>query len=256
MSSELVRGLRGAIAFLTRIPAGDIATNVDPAQSVPYVPLVGALIGLAIAGTYIATTTAMPRLPSAALAVTIGVLLTGALHEDGLADTADALGANSQADALHILRDPRHGTYGVLALSASFMLRITALASFNRVSALTLLPAAHALSRLAAVTVVAFGPPITNDGLAATYGPAVRHQPLVLCAGAAAIVATALLHLWVLAALGITASLTLASRQLAILRFGGINGDVGGACQQLAETGLLLLASAHPFHTWTPIATN
>ena len=111
-----VTGLRGAVTFLTRVPIGYAAVEIDLARSVPFVPVVGALVGLAVAGADIGVGAVLPRLPAAALAVTVGVVLTGALHEDGLADTADALGARDRADVLRILRDPAHGTYGVLAL--------------------------------------------------------------------------------------------------------------------------------------------
>src|SRR5439155_23856293 len=91
-----VTGLRGAVAFLTRVPIGRAASEIDLARSVPYVPVVGALVGLAVAGVDIGVRTVLLGLPAAALAVTVGVVLTGALHEDGLADTADAFGARDR----------------------------------------------------------------------------------------------------------------------------------------------------------------
>src|SRR5207302_1526950 len=83
-----VTGLRGAVAFLTRVPVGRAAAGVDLARSAPYVPVVGALVGLAVAGADIGVGAVLPGLPAAGVAVTVGVVLTGALHEDGLADTA------------------------------------------------------------------------------------------------------------------------------------------------------------------------
>jgi adenosylcobinamide-GDP ribazoletransferase len=243
MGTGQVSGLRGAVAFLTRVPVGRTSTGVDIARSVPFVPIVGSLVGLAVAGIYVGIGVPLPRLPAAALAVTVGIALTGALHEDGLADTADALGARDRVDALRILRDPTHGTYGVLALVASFALRVSAVASFSRATALTMLPVAHALSRTAAIAVVAAGPPLAADGLGAAYRSGIRGRPLAVCIGVAAVVAAALLQLWALTAVAVTVVLGVAVRSLLVRRLGGANGDVAGACQQVLEVALLLLAS-------------
>jgi adenosylcobinamide-GDP ribazoletransferase len=240
-----VTGLLGAVAFLTRMPVGRAAADVDLARSVPFVPVVGALVGLAVAGTDIGIGMVLPRLPAAAVAVTVGVVLTGALHEDGLADTADALGARDRADALRILRDPTHGTYGVLALIASFAMRVSAIASLDRPRALAMLPVAHTLSRVAAVAIVAAGPALATDGLGATYAPKVRGRSLAPSIGIALVMATALLQVWALAAVTITLVLGAAARRLLAYRLGGVNGDVAGACQQVLEVALLLLASGH-----------
>jgi adenosylcobinamide-GDP ribazoletransferase len=240
-----VTGLRSAVAFLTRLPTGRAAADVNLARSAPYVPVVGALVGLAVAGTDIGAGWVLPRLPAAALAVTIGIVLTGALHEDGLADAADALGARDRADVLRILRDPTHGTYGVLALVVSLVLRVSAVASLDRPTALAMLPVAHMLSRAAAVAIVAAGPPLARDGLGATYAPAVRGRPLAISMGIATVVATALLQVWALAAGTIALVLGAAARRLFVDRLGGVNGDVAGACQQVLEVALLLLACGH-----------
>jgi adenosylcobinamide-GDP ribazoletransferase len=240
-----VTGLRGAVAFLTRVPAGPAAAEVDLARSVPFVPVVGALVGLAVAGVDIGVRTVLPGLPAAALAVTVGVVLTGALHEDGLADTADALGARDRTDMLRILRDPTHGTYGVLALVASFALRMSTIATLDRTTALAMLPVAHALSRAAAVAILAAGPPLATDGLGAAYAPAIRRRSLALSIATAVVVATALLRVWAIAAVAITLVLGVSGRRLLVGQLGGVNGDVAGACQQVLEGALLLLASGH-----------
>jgi len=245
MGARPVTGLRGAVAFLTRVPIGRATAEIDLARSVPFVPVVGALVGLAIAGVDIGVRTVLPGLPAAALAVTVGVVLTGALHEDGLADTADAFGARDRTEVLRILRDPTHGTYGVLALVASFALRVSAIASLDRTTALAMLPVAHALSRAAAVAILAAGPPLATDGLGATYAPAVRGRALALSIGVAVVMATALLQVWALPAVAITLVLAVATRRLLVERLGGVNGDVAGASQQVLEVALLLLASGH-----------
>ena len=236
-------GLLGAVAFLTRLPTGRTATQVNPARSVPFVPVVGALVGLAVAGAYIGMSAVLPGLTAAGLAVTAGIVLTGALHEDGLADAVDALGARDRAEVLRILRDPTHGTYGVLALAASFVLRVAAVGSFDRRTALIMLPTAHALSRVAAVAVVTAGPPLATDGLGATYAPAVRRGPLALSIALVLVAAIALLQVWAVVAVAVTVGLAAVGGRLAVSRLGGVNGDVAGACEQLVEVGLLIAAS-------------
>jgi len=86
-----VRGLLGAVSFLTRVPTGTGAVQpAEMARFVPWFPLVGALVGAAVGGLYAGASALLPPLVAAAVAVTAGVAVTGAFHEDGLGDTADA----------------------------------------------------------------------------------------------------------------------------------------------------------------------
>ena len=85
---------------------------------------------MVVAGGYVLLVEVLPGLAAAALAVTLGIVITGALHEDGLADTVDAFGAGGgPEETLRILKDPTHGTYGVIALVLSIVLRVLALAA-------------------------------------------------------------------------------------------------------------------------------
>ena len=147
-----MRGLRAAVAFLTRVPVG--SADDDPGRSVPWFPVVGALVGLVVAGLYAGALQLLPALPAAAIAVAAGVLLTGAFHEDGLADTADALGAWEPEEARRILKDPTHGTYGVSALVLVLVTRVGALSALGGWAALAVLPAAHALARAASLSML------------------------------------------------------------------------------------------------------
>jgi adenosylcobinamide-GDP ribazoletransferase len=148
-----VKGLLGAVSFLTRVPTGTGARRPEElAGSVPWFPVVGAGVGLAVAAVYGGARLALPPLPAAALAVVAGICLTGAFHEDGLGDTADAFaGGWDRESTARILKDPRLGTFGVLAVAGSLLLRVAAVAALAPAAALAALPAAHALSRAAAV---------------------------------------------------------------------------------------------------------
>ena len=85
-------------------------------MSVPWFPVVGAVIGLMIGMVWLGLNELVSPLTSATIAVMVGVMITGAFHEDGLADTADSLGGYTPERRLEIMKDSRVGTFGVLAL--------------------------------------------------------------------------------------------------------------------------------------------
>ncbi len=112
-----MKGLLAAGSFLTRIPVGrGAATPAHLSGAVVWFPVVGGVLGLGLAGVYAGSLMLVPRLVAAAVAIGAGLVLTGAFHEDALADTADALAGRTREQALRILRDPAHGTYGVSAI--------------------------------------------------------------------------------------------------------------------------------------------
>jgi adenosylcobinamide-GDP ribazoletransferase len=237
-----------AAAFFTRVPVdqpGVAAWRL--ADSAWAFPLVGAGIGGAAALVLLlAQLTGLGNWQAALISVLAGIVLTGALHEDGLADTADGFfGGRDREERLQILRDSRHGTYGVLALVLSVLLRVAALAGIGDVIHASLaLIAAHAASR-AALPVAMWGlAPARHDGLGAEAG-----TPRVPGAIASAVIGAAI----ALAALGpgrgaialcLAGVFVVAMAVLARRRIGGYTGDVLGAFQQIGEIGILLAASA------------
>src|SRR5690606_32357151 len=121
-------GLRTAWIFLTRVPIGD-DPRPDVSRAVPWFPVVGASVGAVAAAVWAGANELLAPLPSAALAITIGAMVTGAFHHDGLADMADAFGGGwGREQRLRILKDSRHGTYGVMALVCAVLLQVSALA--------------------------------------------------------------------------------------------------------------------------------
>src|SRR5215469_1055652 len=124
--------LVAALTFLTRLPLGRARADAPPpslADTVWAFPVAGVVIG-AIGGIAyaIARGLALPALAAALIAVATTALVTGALHEDGLADTADGFGGGATREAkLDIMRDSRVGSYGACALTLSLMLRWSAL---------------------------------------------------------------------------------------------------------------------------------
>ena len=246
--NEWLDDFRTAIAFLTRLPMphphGATPSNFVRAQRM--FPLVGALIGAAI-GLFclVLRGSGLPDLACAALALGGGAVLTGALHEDGLADVADGFGGGRDVAAkLEIMRDSRLGTYGAFALMVCFAAKLSALAALPDSHLVYGLIAAHALARGVLPVLSLKLPYARKDGLAATAG-----QPDVSVAATAVAIAlvVSLLALtfadtlWVAAVTAVTAALM---AWLALRQIGGQTGDVLGATEQVVETAVLLLLSA------------
>ena len=241
-----MRGLSAAVTLLTRVPIGGAAWDRrDLDRSLRWVPLVGAVIGLVVALAYVGAVAVLPATVAAGVAVALGVLITGGLHEDGLADTADGWGGGSdRGERLAIMKDPRNGTYGALALVFSVVLRVTALATIRPASALVILPAVHALSRGGAIALVAVLSPASSDGLGAAHsGPGSRRQ-VAIGGLVSLLIGLAALGWWVVPFALVTAAGAGLIGLLAQRNIGGFTGDVLGAAQQVGEVSLLVLGAA------------
>lgn len=237
-----------ATLFLTRLPLPAIvrAHHGDLARALRAFPLVGAVIGLAAALIFwLGGLLGLAPLVAALVAIAATTALTGALHEDGLADCADGFGGGRDRDTkLAIMRDSRIGTYGVLALVLAVALKAAALADFSAGDACAALVAAHAASRGAMPLLMALLEPARADGLAASLG-----RPSELVLAQAVILGVLLCGLTAgpfagivalsFAALALAGLETLARRQI-----GGYTGDVLGAAQQVTEIAILLALSA------------
>ena len=241
-------GFLAATAFFTRLP-------VDPrpagdwrlADSAWAFPLVGAGIGGGAALAFLlAQLVGLASWPTALLSVSAGIVLTGALHEDGLADTADGFcGGRDREEKLAIMRDSRQGTYGVLAIVLSVLPRAAALAGIGDVihAGLALI-AAHAVSR-AALPVAMMGlTPARPDGLGATAGTPRAGGAIAAALIGAAIALAALGPVRGAIALCLAGAIIFAAVELARRQIGGYTGDVLGAFQQVGEIVILLAASA------------
>jgi adenosylcobinamide-GDP ribazoletransferase len=240
--------LRIATSLLTRVPMphpdGAKPATLTRAQRV--FPLIGALVGLAIGLVDRALLgLGVPPLAAAALALGAGAWLTGALHEDGLADVGDGFGGGrDRAAKLAIMRDSRLGTYGTLVLLIAFTAKTAALASLPATLVIPGLMVAHALGR-AAIPVLAANMPFARaDGLGSSAGrPDAAGAGLAV--GMAALIALLLLPTSLaLLAMVLTAAGAAAIAALAYRQIGGVTGDVFGAAEQVAETAILLMLAA------------
>lgn len=245
--TDFLQGCLAAMAFLTRIPVGAVGSAKGPQAWAPaYFPLVGASLGMLGCVTWHLTQPLSAAVRSWLVLAAL-MLSTGAFHEDGLADTADALGGAFNRERLfEILKDSRIGTFGAAALIVTLALKAELLTHLMpRVSAL--LVASQALSRLGPVLLLWRLPYVTASAQSRS-GPftTVRHLHLLVALLFNALIIAAVQHwvqlplrVWVVAALAQgVATLWLAWRFTR--RAGGVTGDFLGATQQISELALLL----------------
>jgi len=243
----MTRNFLAAAQFLTRVPIR-LRTAPDLAAAVPWFPVVGALIGAAVGLVAAGLTEVVPASVAAAVAIIVGLLITGAFHEDGLADTADALGGMTPERRREILKDSRHGSYGVAAMCTTILLRIICVASLGPAAAFAGLVAAHTLGRGAAVAAMVAGRPAPHEGLGADYTRVL--SPRSAAVGVlAALAIGALVSGWWVGPLAFTVALGAAAViRLAHRAFGGISGDLLGAVEQVGECLVLIVVSGLALH--------
>jgi len=248
-----MRNLRMALAFLTRIPLTPSGPVVFPAPAIAvWFPIAGLVIGGLVGSIYWVAVQFLPTLPAAVLAVGCGILVTGAFHDDGLADTFDALGGGrDQESVLRIFKDSRLGTFGVAALSLSILLRVTLLGSLDGTAGFFTLVAAHGLGRGVTAATMGFASPATSGlGTSLMTGFTRRHAA---AAGVLALgIGGLLLGLPGVIGFVITVAAAAILVRWATSKAGGITGDVLGAIEQFGEMSVLLAAAAAIDHWSIP----
>ena len=252
-----------AVQFLTRISVRSFS-HYDPQwlhQSSRYFPAVGLLIGLLCAGVFWLSSLLFIPLVAAVISTAFGIKLTGAFHEDGLADSCDGLGGGlTRERTLEIMKDSRLGTYGVLGLVSALLLKISLLTAMPIPVAIVALIIGHTASRLFCISLLTLLP----------YGGEIEHakaKPMAqqltplqsIYSSGWLILAITLVTLvfpytmrqigiwqWLLALLlGIGA--TDYMRRLLRRRLDGYTGDGLGATQQLSEIAIYIgLAASLP----------
>jgi adenosylcobinamide-GDP ribazoletransferase len=235
-----------AVQFLTRLPVpalarlGAVEAGDGFARAMAWLPLVGASIGAVTAGVFVAAQAVWPPAIAALLALAVEALLTGAFHEDAVADFCDAFGGTARGDrAIAIMRDSRIGSYGALGLGLLVGLRLAAIV------ALPAIVAAAATGRLWAVLLAAILPPVAEGTAARTGGVPPRRALAALVLSVPGVLPLAWLSpvpLLVEAVAGVVILWWLA--RFLRRRIGGSTGDCLGFAAYVGQLTLLLAVAA------------
>jgi adenosylcobinamide-GDP ribazoletransferase len=248
MPAASARAAAAAVSFLTRVPVGRAVAldGADVARGAMLFPLVGAGVGAATGGAALLAHLVLSPLVAGALAVAVAVALTGVMHVDALADTADATGARTRERALEIMRDSRIGSFGAAAVALDLLVKSAAVAELlDDGRALGALVAAGALSRAASPALAAVlpyprvegGPGCVLTGRVSTWTAAIG--------AVTAVVIT-------IAALGADGAIVAASVAVSTVALGvsytrwlgGATGDALGSATEVGETLALVVAAA------------
>ena len=241
---KLFRGFFVALSFLTRIP---VRHKHEPSigLAAPWFPIVGIVVGAIVGGVAWGVSNLTTPLVGAAVGVLVGVVVTGAFHEDGLADIADAfVGGWSTEDRLRILKDPLHGSYGVAAMCGSILLRVCALSAITPQQMFTAAIAAHCLARAGALALMLTTALARHEGLGSDYVKNLRVSKAIVSLCLSVLVVIAITGVWSIAVVVATIAGAMTIRWWSKKKIGGITGDVLGAAEQLSEALILVALSA------------
>lgn len=246
-----MKGLLAAFGLLTTLPLPSTRPACLTATAVRWFAPVGVVLGGALALASAGAYWAWPGAAAAAVVVATWTLLTGALHLDGLADSADAVFASvSQERRLEILRDVHHGTFGIVTVGLVLLLKWSALATLAGREAAAAVIVACVVGRASLLPILGRFSSPRPGGMAATM----RDGATPLATAASVVIALGVgLLCWGVAGVGIMAGVIVAALLVAVWlasRFGGISGDACGAIVETSEILALLTVSALVNHGW------
>lgn len=248
---RMFQDVAAAFQFLTRLPLGRLPYDENAlSRSVKFFPLVGLLIGILGSVAYLWFIRHLPSAVAAVLTLALFILATGALHEDGLADVADAFGGGwNREQILAILKDSRIGTFGALALLVSVGLRVVLLANLplNRFTAYVI--SGQVLCRWTALP-LAYALPAARESSVYSQGARIARQisgrSLAIGSLFTMVIVGYALRRATWSPLVATLVVTLFSGLYYWRRIGGVTGDCFGATNQLAEIAVYLCGVWHP----------
>ncbi len=238
--------LRLAVSFLTILPVAiESATESDVAASMAWFPLVGVLMGIGFAGEDYALSFLLGHALRSAIIVLSIAVLSGAVHLDGLADTADALGAGrDRIRALEILRDSRIGAFGAIALFFVLGLKVLSLAGLSGRPRLAALILAPTLGRWALVAVSYKIDYLRANGAGSSMLGRGSDRNLTIASIIAILAMIPFFSLKVIITYAIAIIATMATRSFYMRWLRGITGDLIGACGEIVEVlAMLTIAS-------------
>lgn len=242
--------LLAAVQYFTRVPVpawvGHDRAGLDAAMR--YFPVVGLGVGAFAALLCALAAWALPMRVAVLAGLAGALAVTGALHEDGLADAIDGLGGGyTRAAALRIMKDSRIGSFGACALGLSLLLRLEALASLAPARVALAFVAGHGLSRVGALLVLRTLPYAREEDDSRSHALVAAPGSLAECALAGLALAPAAL----LGPAGLAATVAVGVASVAWIgvlrrRLGGYTGDCLGAAQQFGEIACYLVLAAWP----------
>jgi len=239
------RALLAALGFLTRVPLGHARPLPgDLVAAAPLFPLVGAALGALVGAVAAAVALALPALLAGTIAVGLELALTGALHVDGLADSADGLAGRDRDEALAIMRDHSVGTYGAAALGLDLLAKAAAIGALAESGAVLPVIAAFALSRAAPLPLAAALPYARSGaGTGRLLAEGMGRSGALAGVALAAVVAVAATGASALMLLPCLAVATGAVGAIAHRRLRGVTGDTMGAAIELTAVMALVVAT-------------
>jgi adenosylcobinamide-GDP ribazoletransferase len=236
----MIRRFLGALQFLTVLPVSRAAAT--PGESAVFFPVVGVLLGALAGGFFLIVQSAIGRSIAALLSLALLMAITGCLHEDGLADAADAFRAGrSPEKILLILKDSRIGAYGAVALILTSLIRWQGLVNC-RINPLYALLAALALSRTAMVALAGAAPPV-GEGLGRAFAAGCTRRVVSVCIALSVAISFIAGAARASALVVADAVALLIARSYFIRRIGGVNGDcLGAICVGIETLNMVILA--------------
>jgi adenosylcobinamide-GDP ribazoletransferase len=220
----MINDIKVAFAFLTRIPINH-KPEISIQRSAMWFPLVGSVLGLLSGLVFLGLNQMIPTLPAAAITILFSVLVTGGFHQDGLADTFDGLvGGWTPEDRLRILKDSRHGTYGVLSIVMQSIIQVTA----------------HTLGRLVPIYFMLTPAAPSHEGMGATYARSVKSSHVACSTLLTIVLLSPFIALHLLFVSILVAIVSLFFLLYVRKKIGGVLGDVLGASEQISESLVLL----------------
>jgi len=234
--------------FLTILPGGKSGREVNPrllGQSMAYYPLIGLLLGLILWAAFRVFSLAFPRPLCDGLVLLVLVLITGALHLDGMADTLDGMAAGRSAEErLQIMKDHRVGTFGVVGLILVLGIKFLAINSLPEEIIGKSLVAALAISRWSMVQLIYRAPYARPEGgLGRVFKENVKRREMILATATSLVLGVLLFRFWGALLWLIIGVFTLGIQVLFQRKIGGVTGDVLGAANEVNEILALLLIS-------------
>jgi len=237
-----LREFLAAVQFLTRLPVPPFAYEPGMvSRGAKFFPVVGALVAMGAIAIERVTRMHLPKEIIALLVLAYLIVITGGFHEDGLADTADALGSGGKkARMLEIMHDSRIGSYGSTALTVSLLARWLLLSSLPPARFAPYVLAAHVLCRWSSLPLSVLAASARADGMGAQLAHKISPASLVIGSALAFLIAGYALRAQIWAPVGAVAAVTVLSGLYFRSQIGGITGDCFGATNQIAEITVYL----------------